>query len=88
MIYGYIYMLGFLLMLLAALAIYCYFRIHSTPTTNPGVVTTKDVIEEKANQLQNMGYLSEISKFQSRKFGGKNNVRNSSNISNSRVIAE
>ena len=51
MIYGYIYMLGFLLMLLAALAIYCYFRIYSTPTANPGVVTTKDVIEEKANQL-------------------------------------
>ena len=30
MVYGYLFMLGFLLMILAALALWCYFRMNSS----------------------------------------------------------
>lgn len=73
LLYGYLFMLGFLLMVLAALALCCYFRMNQSKPEEPGTVEkskTRMNIEQNAMRIQDLSFLSEISKFQARKNKG------------------
>lgn len=68
-------MFGFLLMILAALALYCYFRMNQTKpesekTSIEAMSKTRINIEQKAMRIQDLSFLTEISKFQARKNKG------------------
>jgi hypothetical protein len=56
LLYGYLFMLGFLLMILAALALCCYFRMNSTKPEDPkenqkSKSKTRINIEQKAMRI-------------------------------------
>jgi len=72
-IYGYIFMLMFLIVALAAIAVYCYFRIYGTKTEEQGLPqrsTASTKLEAEAHHITDIGFLSEITKFQARKNRG------------------
>ena len=73
--YGYLFMLGFFLMILAALALCCYFRMNQSKPEEEGTQKqakskTRMNIEQNAMRIQDLSFLSEISKFQARKNKG------------------
>lgn len=76
-VYGYVFMMGVILTLLAAVAIYCYFKTQTVQLENDDASTgevrgrtgslainmSRNTVE-KAMQMQDIGFLAEISKFQ------------------------